>query len=96
MYTVDDNLIDKEQKQANSSSPPSSGLGIQTIKTIYPDTKLPEPSTLTFEADTIFIGSENLCLGFKDAPWNMEKITKLVFKMGDKIYTYHRAKGRES
>jgi len=51
-----------------------------------------KPSTITFEADTIFMGTENLCLGFKDEkiPWNMEKIVTLVFKMGDKIYTYKK------
>lgn len=49
-----------------------------------------DPSTITFHADTVFIGSTNLCVGFKDAPWEMEKIVTLVFKMGDKIYTYKK------
>ena len=72
--------MSENQTQLNQQSPPSSG------------SKIVEPSTITFEADTIFIGTENLCLGFKEekVPFNMEKINTLVFKMGDKIYTYKK------
>ena len=51
------------------------------------------PSTITFQCDTIFVGTGNLCLGYKEEnlPWNCEKIDTLIFKIKDKIYTYKKA-----
>jgi len=53
------------------------------------------PSTLTFICDTVFVGTENLCLGFKEegVPWDCEKIHTLIFKIKDKIYTYKKEPG---
>jgi len=48
------------------------------------------PDTITFQADEVKIGSDNLCLSFEELPWDMTKIKKLEFRnmKGDTVFIY--------